>query len=80
MQNENKKTTREKANFCLNTIFQSTVTKNQVKKIQAATALAFSLQFLFRRDQNHYSNLTSKIMKMYDQILKNIAAQVLKYN
>ena len=30
----------------------------------------FSLYFLFRRDQNHYSNLTSKIMKMCEQILK----------
>ena len=30
----------------------------------------FSLHFLFRRDQNHYSNLTSKIMKMCEQILK----------
>ena len=33
------------------------------------TPLAFSLHFLFRRDQNHYSNLTSKIMKMCEQIL-----------
>ena len=30
----------------------------------------FSLHFLFRRDQNHYSNLTSKIMKMCEQIFK----------
>ena len=29
------------------------------KKIHAAKPLAFSLHFLFRRDQNHYSNLTS---------------------
>ena len=40
------------------------------KKIHAAKPLAFSLHFLFRRDQNHYSNLTSKIMKMCEQILK----------
>ena len=34
--------------------------------------------FLFRRDQNHYSNLTSKIMKMCEQILKkkNIAGRI----
>ena len=32
--------------------------------------LDFSLHFLFRRYQNHYSNLTSKIMKMCEQILK----------
>ena len=30
----------------------------------------FSLHFMFRRDQIHYSNLTSKIMKMGEQILK----------
>ena len=30
----------------------------------------FSLHFMFRRDQNHHSNLTSKIMKMCEQILK----------
>ena len=37
---------------------------------------ASSLHFLFRRDQNHYSNLTSKIMKMCEQILKNIAGRI----
>ena len=31
---------------------------------------SFSLHFLFRHDQNHYSNLTLKIMKMCEQILK----------
>ena len=40
------------------------------RKIHAAKPLAFSLHFLFRRDQNHHSNLTSKIMKMCEQILK----------
>ena len=44
------------------------------KKIHAAKPLAFSLHFLFRRDQNHYSNLTSKIMKMCEQILKKKTA------
>ena len=34
------------------------------------TELFFSLFFLFRRDQNHYSNFTSEIMKMREQILK----------
>ena len=65
----NKKTTREKANFCSNTIF-SLYFKIRAKKIHAAKPLAFSLHFLFRRDQNHHSNLTSKIMKMCEQILK----------
>ena len=69
--------------------------KIKAKKRHAAKPLAFSLHFLFRRDQNHYSNLTSKIMKICEQILKkktspqynsntlnckNIAGQVLTYN
>ena len=45
-----------------------TLLYNQSEKIHAAKPLAFSLHFLFRRDQNHYSNLTSKIMKMCEQI------------
>ena len=45
--------------------------KLRAKKIYAAKPLAFSLHFLFRRDQNHYSNLTSKNMKMCEQILKH---------
>ena len=74
------KTTSEKANFCSNTIF-SLYFKFRTKKFHAAKPLAFSLHFLFRRDQNHYFNLTSKIMKMCEQILKkNIAGQVLTYN
>ena len=87
------KTTTEKPNFCSNTVF-SLYFKIRAKKIHAAKPLAFSLHFLFRRDQNHYSNLTSKIMKMCEQILKkktapqynsnslnckNIAGQVLTY-
>ena len=63
------KTTTDKPNFCSNTIF-SLYFKIRAKKIHAAKPLAFSLHFLFRRDQNHYSNLTSKIMKMCEQILK----------
>ena len=74
------KTTTEKPNFCSNTVF-SLYFKIRAKKLHAAKPLAFSLHFLFRRDQNHYSNLTSKIMKMCEQILKkNIAGQVLTYN
>ena len=65
----NKKITTEKPNFCSNTVF-SLYFRIRAKKIHAAKALAFSLHFLFRRDQNHYSNLTSKIMKMCEQILK----------
>ena len=43
--------------------------------MHAAKPLAFSLHFLFRRDQNHSYNLTSKIMKMWEQILKKTAPQ-----
>ena len=63
------KTSSEKANFCSNTVF-SLYFKFRAKKFHAPKPLAFSLHFLFRRDQNHYSNLTSKIMKMCEQILK----------
>ena len=68
------KTTTEKANICSNTVF-SHYFKIRAKKIHAAKQLAYSLHFLFRRDQNHYSNLTSKIMKMCEQILKKAAPQ-----
>ena len=67
------KTTTDKANFCSNTVF-SLYFKIRAKKFHAAKPLAFSLHFLFRRDQNHYSNLTSKIMKMCEQILKKKTA------
>ena len=63
------KTTTEKPIFFSNTIF-ALYFKIRAKKIHAAKPLAFSLHFLFRRDQNHYSNLTSKIMEMCEQILK----------
>ena len=67
------KTTTDKANFCSNTVF-SLYFKIRAKKFHAAKPLAFSLHFLFRRDQNHYSNLTSKIMKMCEQTLKKKTA------
>ena len=63
------KTTAEKPNFCSNTVF-TLYFKIRAKNIHTAKPLAFALHFLFRRDQNHYSNLTSKIMKMSEQILK----------
>ena len=63
------KNTSEKANFGSNTVF-SLYFKIRAKKIHAAKPLNFSLHVLFRRDQNHYSNLTSKIMKISKQILK----------
>ena len=63
------KISSKKANFCSNTVF-SLGFKIRAKKIHTAKPLAFSLHFLFRRDRNHYSYLTSKIMKMCEQILK----------
>ena len=70
---EQKKTTGEKANFRSNTVF-SLYFKIRAKNFQAAKPRAFSLHFLFRRDQNHYSNLTSKIIKICEQIWKKDSA------
>ena len=53
------KTNSEKANF-----------KFRAKKFPAAKPVAFWLHFLFRGDQNEYSNLKSKTMKICEQILK----------
>ena len=44
------KTTSEKANFCSNAVF-SLCFKFRAKNFHAAKPLAFSLPFLFRRDQ-----------------------------
>ena len=54
------KTTLGKANLCSNTVF-SICFRTRVKK------------FRFRRDQTHYYNLTSKIKKMSEQVLKKTA-------
>ena len=51
------KTTSDKANFRSNTVF-ALYFKFRAKTILATKPLAFSLHFLFRRDQNHYSNFT----------------------
>ena len=59
------KPTSEKANFCASTVL-SLYFKIRAEKFHDAKVLAFSLRFLFRRDQNHYSDLTSKITKMCD--------------
>ena len=45
------------------TPFSHSTLKLERKKILVAKPLAFSLHFLFRRHQNHHSNLTSKIIK-----------------
>ena len=69
------RTTTEKANFCSNTLF-SLYFKIRAKTIHATKPLAFSLHSLFRCDQNHHSDLTSKIMKMCEQILKKDSAPI----
>ena len=68
MPHVNKKPLARKRFFVQTPFSHSTF--NLERKLYAAKPLAFSLPFLFRRDQNHYSNLTSKIMKMCEQILK----------
>ena len=72
LQHVNKKTTSQKANFCSNTVF-SLYFKIRANKLHATKPVVFLLQFLFRRDQNHYSNLTSKNMKIFAEILKKTA-------
>ena len=61
-----------------NRIFVQTPFSHSTLKLEqknhSAKPLAFSHHFLFRRDQNHHSNLTSKIMKMCEQILKKKTA------
>ena len=63
------KISSEKANFCSKTVFLLYF-KIRAKKNHAAKPFAILLHFLFRRYQNHYSNSTSEIMKMCEQILK----------
>ena len=62
----NKKPLARKRNFVQTPFSHSALRleRNHSKtKIHAPKPLAFSLHFLFRRDQNHF-NLTSKIMHM----------------
>ena len=64
---------KTKSEFFSNTVF-SFYFKTRPKKFHAAKPLTFLLHFLLQRDQNHYSNLTSKIMQMCDQNCKNESA------
>ena len=65
------KTTSEKANFCSNTVF-SLYFKIRMKKFTPQNYSLVLLDFLFRRDQNHYSNLTSRIMEICEQIFEKL--------
>ena len=70
-----KKDTSEKVDICSNTLF-SFYFKSRAKKFFATKLFAFSLHFLFQRDQNHYSKLTSKIKKICDPILGKDSAPI----
>ena len=61
---------QRESEFFVQTPFSHSTLKLEQKNFHAAKPLAFSLHFLFLRDQNHYSNLTSKIIKMCEQIFK----------
>ena len=64
----NKKPLARKQN-CVQTPFSYSTLKLE-QKISRNKTTQFWLHFMFRRDQNHYSNLASNIMKTCDQILK----------
>ena len=70
---ENKKAQARKRTF-IQTPFSHPL-KKRWKKFYITKLLAFSLHFLFRRDQNHYFNLTSKIMNMCEDLKKKTAPQ-----
>ena len=70
----NKKPLARKRIF-VQTAFSHSTLNLERKTFHAANPLAFSHHFLLRRDQTHYSNLTSTIMKMCEQILKKTAPQ-----
>ena len=71
----NKKPLAGKRTF-VQTPFSDSTLKLEWKNFNTAKPLAFSLHFLFGGDQNHFSNLTSKIMKMCEQIIKKDSAPI----
>ena len=73
----NKKPLARNRNFVQTPFSHSTSELDQ--KIHTAKPLASSLHFLFRLDQNHYSNLTSNIIKMCEHILKDSAPLQCKF-
>ena len=75
MPHVNKNPLARKQIFVQTPFYHSTL-KLERKKIFAPKILLFSLHFLFRRDQNRYSNLISKIMKICEQILKKDSAPI----
>ena len=73
------KTTSEKANFCSNTFF-SLYFKIRAQKFHAAKPLAFSLHFLFRRDQNHYQFEFKNHENVWTDLKKKIAGRIPETN
>ena len=71
----NKKPLARKRIF-VQTPFSNSDLKFRAKTFHTAKPLNFSLHLLFRRDQNHDSNLTSEIKKMCEQILKKTAGRI----
>ena len=65
----NKKPPARKRIF-VQTPFSHSTFQLEQKKIHTAKPLAFSLHFLFRRDQNYYSNLPSKIKNVPTHLKK----------
>ena len=66
------KTSSEKVNFCSNTVFSLLF---RAKKFHSAKQLVFCSASCFGVT-NHYCNLTSKIMKMCDHILRKDSAPI----
>ena len=70
----NKKNTSEKGIFAQKPNSHSILNLEQT--VYAEEPLAFSLHFLFQRDQNHYSSLTSKITTMCEPVLIKCSAPI----
>ena len=51
-------------------LFVQTPFSHSTLKLEQKNFTPQNHSLFFRRDQNHYSNLTSKIMKMCEQIFK----------
>ena len=73
LQHVNKNPLARKRNFVQTPCSHSTL-KLELKNFTPQNHSLFRSTFLFRRDQNHCFNLTSKIIKMSEQILKKDSA------
>ena len=73
MPHVNKKPLARKRRF-VQTPFSHSTLKLERKNFKPQNKLVYSLHFLFWRNQKYQFNLTSKIMKLYEQILKKDSA------